>query len=103
MIEEVYDYVKRSEIMDPDVIRSGADLIKASTEIVREYVELYKEKMRHYQSIEMEMIKHENKKELERYKHELKSGGKNITDNNTIEYRQEEVVKAIDTYDKSKK
>jgi hypothetical protein len=97
MLGDVYDYISRSEIMDPDVIRSGADLIKASTELIREYLDIYKEKIRHFNSIEMEMIKHENKKNLEKYKHELKNGGDVTDDNNidTYEYTQETIVKAI--------
>jgi hypothetical protein len=96
MLGDVYRYIAGSEIMDPDVIRSGADLIKASTELIREYLDIYKEKIRHFNSIEMEMIKNDNKMKFEKYKHELKNGG-NVTDDNvdTYEYTQESIVKAM--------
>ena len=92
----VYDYVSSSDIMDPDVIGAGADLIKASNELIREYLEIYKEKMKHLNSIDLEMIKAQNRKDLERFKFELKNG--KPVDGEVVEevnYTQESVVKAI--------
>lgn len=97
MLGNICDYVNRSEIMDPDVIGAGADLIKASNELLREYLEIYKDKIRHFNAIELEMIKNQNKKDLELYKYELKNG--KIGDNNgvvdMVEYTQETIVKAM--------
>jgi hypothetical protein len=102
MLVGVHDYVSSSEILDPDVLRAGADLIKSSREVISEYLNVYKQKMQHFQNIEMEMIKLENKKNFEKYKHSLKL--ELLDDNNTgddyIKYNQESVVKVIDEYEK---
>jgi len=101
MLGDVYEYISGSEIMDPDVIRSGADLIKASNELIHEYLDIYKEKMRHFQSIEMEMIKHENKKNFELYRHELRTSGDDTSDDiETVEYTQETIIKAMAEFEK---
>jgi len=76
MLSSVYTYVTTSNIVDPDVVRSGADLLRSCRETVSDYLEVYKDKIKHANSIELEMIKFENRKELERLKHELKNIGK---------------------------
>jgi len=103
MLSDVYDYVSSSEIMDPDVIGAGADLLKASNELIREYLDLYKEKLRHFNSIEMEMIKAQNRKDLEQFKHDLKNqGGETEEVTDVVEYTQESVVKVISDLEASK-
>ena len=96
MLMNVYEYIQSSDIMDPDVIGSGADLINATKELVREYLDIYKEKLRHVHNIELKMIDLDNKKELERYKHELKNG--TPTDGEVVDmvtYTQERIVEVV--------
>lgn len=101
MLINVYEYVSQSEILDPDVLRSGADLIKASREVIAEYLAVYKTKLQHYNNIEMEMLKFENKKQLEKYKHELKTSNDIIADEDMVKYVQEDVIHALNDLDKT--
>ena len=102
MLINVYEYVSQSEILDPDVLRSGADLIKASREVIAEYLAVYKTKLLHYNNIEMEMLKFENKKKLEKYKHELKVSVNDILEDDMVKYIKEDVVHALNKIDKQK-
>lgn len=102
MLVDVHTYVSQSEILDPDVLKSGADLIKASREVIAEYLEVYKDKMKHFHNIEMEMLKFDNKKKLEKYKHDLKSENKDVDDGEYVSYIQEDVIQAMNVLDKTK-
>lgn len=103
MLKDVYDYISRSEIMDPDVIGAGADLIKASNELIHEYLEIYKEKIRHFNSIELEMIKAKNKRDLEQFKFDLKNNKIDDAPIDMVEYTQESLIKAINDMEKGKR
>ena len=103
IIQKVYEYVKTSDLLDPEVIGAGAKMIEAARLAVCDYVEMYKKQIDHFNKIQMEMIKQRHKLEAMDYKvkcdvdkarqlDDKKDEGEDI---NLMEYTQERIVQAM--------
>lgn len=101
IIANLYNYITKTDFVDPDIISSTAKMIEASRIVISDYIELYKEKLRMIHSINLEMQKHHNRMELEEHKAMLKK--KYATDPSDekedtldlVPYVQEQVIHAM--------
>lgn len=102
IILSLYQYITKTDFVDPDIIAATAKMLEASRVIINEYIEIYKDKMKMMHSFNMENLKHKNRLELEEYKAQLKQkyaikddneeNGKTI---DLVPYVQEQVLDII--------
>ena len=106
IISNLYNYITKTDFIDPDIISSTAKMIEASRIVISDYIELYKEKLRMVHALNIEMQKHHNRMELEEHKAMLKKKYSINNDNDKnkaldlVPYVQEQVINAINTCEK---
>jgi len=92
--------IERSSILDSDLISAYANLIKATNDIITEYVNIYRDRQKHIDKTEIENLKQEHRKEILIMKDNL---DKSVDDNAGIQkaFVQEAVVEVLNNRDKA--
>lgn len=90
--------ISSTSLVDSDLIEAYASMIKATREVISEYIEIYKIRQQHLDRIELENIKHKNRKELVLYKKDIE----NMVDDTKagVDYIQEDVIDVINRKEK---
>lgn len=71
MLKHTMESIVTSEISDPDLIHAASSLIESAHLTIKEFVDLYKDRVQFYDKVRMEMLKHQQKLEAMKYKHDL--------------------------------
>lgn len=69
-IKQVYEYVESTELIDSETIQSAASLIESCRSSIREYLEIYRDRMEFYDKMRLEFIRHKFASERMKLKHE---------------------------------
>ena len=69
-IKQIYEYVESTELIDSDTIQSAASLIESCRSSIREYLEIYRDRMAFYDKMRLEFVRHKFASERMKLKHE---------------------------------
>lgn len=104
IIAHLYNNVVSTDLIDTELVNSTATLIEIAHRNIKEYIELYRDRMKFYDKIRLEYIQHEHKKEIMSMKHSYelekisKSSEKNavdVTPENMVAFSQEDIIKKL--------
>jgi hypothetical protein len=102
IITHLYNNVVSTDLIDTELVNATATLIEIAHRNIKEYIDLYKDRMRFYDKVRLEYIQTENKKELIRLKHDLemeriqKEGGPmEVHPENLVTFSQEDIIKSL--------
>lgn len=91
------------ELVDSDAVHSLASLMESSHLAVKEYIDLYRDRLNFYDKVRMEQIKHQHKLEELDHKHKLdmeKLNSKQVqtidVQNESTPFNQEDIIKQLD-------
>jgi len=71
VIMHLYDNIVNTSLIDPEIINAAATFIEIAHRNIKEYIDLYKDRIHFFDKIRLEMISQQNKKELTELKHKL--------------------------------
>ena len=101
IISHLYDNVVNTSLIDPELINATATFIEVAHRNIKEYIDLYKERLRFFDKVRYEMLQHQNKKELAELKHKFameklaqdtQHGG---TPQGMYKYKQEDAIEML--------
>ena len=104
IIAHLYNNVVSTDLIDTELVNSTATLIEIAHRNIKEYIELYRDRMKFYDKIRLEYIQHEHKKEIMSMKHSYelekisKASEKNavdVTPENMVAFSQEDIIKKL--------
>lgn len=91
VLDECKKDIERSSILDAELISSYASLIKATRDIISDYIEIYRDRQKHLDKIELEERKQEHRKEIIILKDNLDKSINDTTEQKKI-FVQEAVI-----------
>lgn len=103
IIQHLYTDIVSSELVDAELVASTASFIQATHDNIKEYVELYRDRLKFFDTVKLEMIRHQNRKSEIELKHKLdmeKINAQNPIDTppeNMKRFSAEDVVNALKT------
>ena len=71
VIMHLYDNIVNTSLIDPEIINAAATFIEIAHRNIKEYIDLYKDRVRFFDKIRLEMLSQQHKKELTELKHKL--------------------------------
>ena len=71
VIKHIYENIACTELIDSELIHAAAAFIESCHLNIKEYIDLYKDRLKFYDKVQMEMLQQKHKKELLDYKHKL--------------------------------
>ena len=77
VIKHIYENIVCTELVDSELIHAAAAFIESCHLNVKEYIDLYKDRLKFYDKVKFEMLQQKHKKELLEYKHKLDMEKKN--------------------------
>ena len=100
VIKHIYENIVCTELVDGELIRSAAVFIEACHLNIKEYIDLYKDRLKFYDKVQFEMLQQKHRKELletkqkfEREKIDAKSI--DVTPSGMKTFNQEDIVNAL--------
>ena len=70
IIKHIYEGVVSTELVDSETIHAAATLIESCHLNVKEYIDLYKDRLKFCEKVQLEMLKHKNNLEILEKKHQ---------------------------------
>jgi hypothetical protein len=101
VLDSCKEDIERSSILDAELISAYAGLIKATRDIIADYVTIYRDRQKHLDKLELENVKQEHKKEILIMKDNLDKSLDDSTGDHKI-FVQEAVVDFLDKRDKGR-
>lgn len=71
VIKHIYENIVCTELVDSELIHAAAAFIESCHLNVKEYIDLYKDRLKFYDKVRFEMLQQQNRLELVREKHKL--------------------------------
>lgn len=71
VIKHIYENIACTELIDSELIHAAAAFIESCHLNIKEYIDLYKDRLKFYDKVQFEMLQQKNRKELLEYKHKL--------------------------------
>lgn len=103
IINHLYTDIVSSELVDAELVASTASFIQATHDNIKEYVELYRDRLKFFDTVKLEMIRHQNRKSEIELKHKLDmekinaQNPINTPPENMKRFSSEDVVNALKT------
>ena len=103
IIQHLYRDIVSSELVDAELVASTASFIQATHDNIKEYVELYRDRLKFFDTVKLEMIRHQNRKSEIELKHKLDmekinaQNPINTLPENMKRFSSEDVVNALKT------
>ena len=103
IIQHLYRDIVSSELVDAELVASTASFIQATHDNIKEYVELYRDRLKFFDTVKLEMIRHQNRKSEIELKHKLDmekinaQNPINTPPENMKRFSSEDVVNALKT------
>lgn len=103
IIKHLYTDIVSSELVDAELVASTASFIQATHDNIKEYVELYRDRLKFFDTIKLEMIRHQNRKSEIELKHKLDmekinaQNPINTPPENMKQFSSEDIVNALKT------
>lgn len=101
VIKHVYENIACTELVDSEMIHAAAAFIESCHLNIKEYIDLYKDRLKFFDKVKFEMLQQKHKKELIEYKHKLDmekldaSKPTEIVPADMKSYSQEDIVAAL--------
>ena len=70
VIKHIYENIVCTELVDSELIHAAAAFIESCHLNVKEYIDLYKDRLKFYDKVRFEMLQQQNRLELVREKHD---------------------------------
>lgn len=105
IIQHLYTDIVSSELIDSELITSTATFIQATHDNVKEYIELYRDRLKFFDNLKLEMVRHKNKTEAIKLKHQLdlekiqKQNPLNVVPENMRQFSSEDIVNVLKKID----
>ena len=100
----LYGQLISVDVADPNLIAATAEFIKSTRESISDFIQIYRDEREFFHKAQLAMIQFNNRKELIRYKHELDNiKGTIDIEEGSVEYNQEKVMDALNSFDKNDK
>lgn len=82
VIKHIYENIVCTELVDSELIHAAATFIESCHLNIKEYIDLYKDRLKFFDKVQFEMLQQKHKMELlhEKYKLEAEKQGANATD-----------------------
>lgn len=99
VIKHIYENIVCTELVDSELIHAAATFIESCHLNIKEYIDLYKDRLKFYDKIQFEMLQQKHKKELIELKHKFDmekkdSNAIDITDGMTM-FNHDEIINTI--------
>ena len=99
ILKHLYESIVTNELIDPEIVMSFGNLLEAAHLSIKEYIDLYKDRLNFYDKVRLETIKFEQKKELMELKYKLdaqKNANTNVVDaGEKMVYNTMDVVSSV--------
>jgi len=100
VIKHIYENIACTELVDSELIHAAAAFIESCHLNVKEYIDLYKDRLKFYDKVKFEMLQQKHKKELLEYKHKLDMEKKNngaidITPTGMVEFDTDRIIEKL--------
>lgn len=100
VIKHIYENIACTELIDSELIHAAAAFIESCHLNVKEYIDLYKDRLKFYDKVKFEMLQQKHKKELLEYKHKLDMEKKNngaidITPTGMVEFDTDRIIEKL--------
>ena len=100
VIKHVYENITCTELVDSEMIHAAAAFIESCHLNIKEYIDLYKDRLKFFDKVKFEMLQQKHKKELLDYKHKLdmeKLDAKavDVTPEGMVEFDQDKIIEAL--------
>lgn len=107
VISHLYENIVNTSLIDPEIINAAATFIEIAHRNIKEYIDLYKDRIKFFDKIRFEMISQQNKKEIIELKHKLameklatiKKSEESDGREGMFLYRQEDAVEILSEID----
>lgn len=104
LLRHVYDAIKSTDLVDPEVVDSYTHLVETIHLSIKEYVDLYRQRVAFYDKARLSMMQFEQKKQLLRMKYDLEEklkekiaqSKKEVIPENMKSFSQEDIIDALD-------
>ncbi len=100
VIKHIYENIVCTELIDSELIHAAAAFIESCHLNVKEYIDLYKDRLKFFDKVQFEMLQQKHKKELLDYKHKLdmekkSSDAVDITDTGMVTYNHDAITQIL--------
>lgn len=100
VIKHVYENITCTELVDSELIHAAATFIESCHLNIKEYIDLYKDRLKFFDKVKFEMLQQKHKKELLEYKHKLdmeKEASKaiDITPDGMVPFDPDPIINAL--------
>lgn len=100
IIRQIYTNISSSDLIDPEIIASAATFIEACHSNIKEWIDLYRDRIKFIDKVKFEMLQQQHKKELIQFKHDLEMKrikessieAKETENHNGILYSTEDII-----------
>lgn len=104
MIKHMYNSIITTDLIDSELIAAAGSLIEVAHRNVKEYLDIYRDRLRFYDRVKFEMLQQEHKKELIQLKHDLdmKKAAANtidVTPEGMQSFSQEKIIDMLNHMD----
>lgn len=98
IIKHIYEVVVSTELVDSEMIHAAATLIESCHLNVKEYIDLYRDRLKFCEKVQLEMLKHKNNLEIleKRHQYEMEKASQNTVDaEGGIVYNIDDITKTL--------
>lgn len=101
IIKHIYENIACTELVDSELIHAAATFIESCHLNIKEYIDLYKDRLKFFDKVQFEILQQKHKKELLDYKHKLdmeKEASKAIdvnTTENMVQFDHDAISKIL--------
>lgn len=97
VIKHIYENIVCTELVDSELIHAAAAFIESCHLNVKEYIDLYKDRLKFYDKVRFEMLQQQNRLELVREKHKLdmekqNSGAIDVTPEGMMSFDHDKII-----------
>lgn len=97
VIKHIYENIVCTELVDSELIHAAAAFIESCHLNVKEYIDLYKDRLKFYDKVRFEMLQQQNRLELVREKHKLdmekqNSGAIDVTPEGMMTFDHDKII-----------
>lgn len=100
VIKHIYENIVCTELVDSELIHAAATFIESCHLNIKEYIDLYKDRLKFFDKVQFEMLQQKNRLELVREKHrldmeKLDSKAIDVTPDGMTTYSQDKIIEIL--------
>ena len=101
MIKHIYENIVCTELVDSELIHAAAAFIESCHLNVKEYIDLYKDRLKFYDKVQFEMLQQKHRRELLEIRQKLerekmeRNSPIDVTPTGMKTFNQEDIINAL--------